>query len=68
MSEADDEPAVPVHCPECETTTRVPLSDLADAIDRHNDNLHDGEEAARVDPDIADQLADLVAEDLGLLD
>ena len=68
MSEADDEPAVPVHCPECETTTRVPLSDLADAIDRHNDNLHDGEEAARVDPDIADPLADLVAEDLGLLD
>ena len=68
MSEADDEPAVPVHCPECETTTRVPLSDLADAIDRHNENLHDGADHARVDPDIADQLADLVAEDLGLLD
>lgn len=68
MPEADDEPAVPVHCPECETTSRVPLSELADAIDRHNDNLHDGAEAARVDPDVADQLADIVAEELGLLD
>jgi hypothetical protein len=68
MPEADDDPAVPVHCPECETTTRVPLSTLAEAIERHNENLHDGAERARVDLDAADQLADLVAEDLGLFD
>ncbi|WP_246985575.1 hypothetical protein [Halorientalis marina] len=68
MTEADDDPAVPVHCPECETTTRVPISDLATAIERHNENLHDGEECARVDPDVADELADIVAEELGLLE
>jgi hypothetical protein len=68
MTEADDDPAVPVHCPECETTTRVPISDLATAIEQHNDNLHDGEDCARVDPDVADQLADIVAEELGLLE
>jgi hypothetical protein len=68
MTEADDDPAVPVHCPECETTTRVPISDLATTIERHNENLHDGEECARVDPDVADELADIVAEELGLLE
>lgn len=65
---SSDEPDVPVHCPECETTTRVPMADLADAVTRHNDQLHDGDDVARVDPDLADQLADLVAEDLGLLE
>lgn len=64
----DGEPAVPIHCPDCETTSRVPLADVADAIDRHNDQLHDGAEVARVDPDVADRIADLVAEELGLLD
>jgi hypothetical protein len=68
MTDADDEPAVPVHCPACETTTRIKLSGLAAAIDRHNENLHDGDEQARVDPDVADELADIVAEELGLLD
>jgi hypothetical protein len=64
----DDEPAVPVICPDCETTTRVALPDVADAIERHNDQLHDGEQVAEVDPDISEHLADLVAEDLELLD
>lgn len=63
-----DDPDVPVYCPECETTSRVPLPDLADEVARHNDNIHGGEDVARVDPDVADQLADMVAEDLGLLD
>ncbi|SDQ97911.1 hypothetical protein [Natronobacterium texcoconense] len=63
-----DEPRVPVVCPDCETTSRVPLSDLADSIERHNDQLHDGEDVAEVDPDVADSLADLVATDLGLLE
>lgn len=62
-----DEPDVPVTCPECETTTRVPISEVGDSVDRHNEQLHDGEAVAEVDPDIAEQLQDLVAEDLGLL-
>lgn len=64
---SDDEPDVPVVCPECETTTRIPLSDVADSIERHNELQHDGEDVAEVDPDLTEQLADLVAEDMGLL-
>lgn len=63
----DDAPDVPVVCPECETTTRVPLADVASQVQRHNEQLHDGEEVAQVDPEVADTLADLVAEDLGLV-
>ena len=63
----DDEPDVPILCPECETTTRIPLSEVANTIERHNEQMHDGEDVAHVDPDLTDQLADLVAEDLGLL-
>jgi hypothetical protein len=63
-----DEPTVPIVCPDCDTTTRVPLSDVADAVDRHNENVHDGEAVAEIDPAIKDRLADLVAEDMGLLD
>jgi len=67
MATDDEQPDVPVRCPECETTTRVALTDLADAIERHNEQLHDGEEIAEVDPEIAEHVADLIAEDLGLL-
>lgn len=63
----EEEPTVPIVCPDCETTTRIPLSEVAESIDRHNDQLHDGEDVAQVDPDLAEQLQDLVAEDLGLL-
>lgn len=64
---SDDEPAVPIVCPECDTETRIALSDVAESLDRHNDRLHDGEEVAVVDPDIAEQIADIVAEDLDLV-
>jgi hypothetical protein len=67
-SMTDDEPEVPIRCAACETTSRVPLSDLADTVDAHNDRLHDGEEIAEVDPAIKDQLADLVAKDICLLE
>ncbi|SER84119.1 hypothetical protein [Natrinema salaciae] len=68
-SESDeDTPRVPVVCPDCETTSRVPLSTVADAIDRHNEQLHDGDDVAEVDPDVADRIADLVAAELGLLE
>jgi len=67
MPSNEEEPEVPVHCPECETTTQIPLSDVGESIESHNDQLHDGEDIAGVDPDLAEQFADLVAEDLGLL-
>ena len=63
-----EEPSVPIVCDECETETRVPLDDLAGALERHNDTKHDGESVAEVDPAIKDRLADLVAEDLGLFE
>lgn len=62
----DEEPSFPVICAECETETRVGLSDLEAAIDRHNDQLHDGEEVAQIDPAVADEMLDLAAEDMGL--
>jgi hypothetical protein len=62
-----DEPEVPIICPECDTTTRMPISEVADNLERHNDQMHDGEDIAQVDPDIAEQLQNIVAEDLGLL-
>lgn len=68
MSTSEDTPTVPIICPECETTTRIPVDDVADSLQRHNEQLHDGEEVAHIDPDIADQIQNMVAEDLGLLD
>lgn len=69
MTERVDErqPQVPVRCPDCESTARVPLPEVANAVDRHNRQLHDGRDVAAVDPDLVDELADVVAEDLGLL-
>lgn len=55
---------VPIVCEDCKTRTRVPLADLAETLEHHNDQLHDGAEAATVDPDLADHLLDLVADDL----
>lgn len=64
----DDTLDVPIVCPECDTTSRVPLEEVADTIARHNDRLHDGEAIAEVDPELRNSLADLIAADLGLLD
>ncbi|MFB6117262.1 hypothetical protein [Halosegnis sp.] len=63
-----DEPTVPVRCEECGTETRVPLTDVADAIERHNTNRHDGEQVAGVDEAVREHIADLAANDLGLTD
>lgn len=65
---SDEEASVPVFCEDCGTTTRIPLDEVGQAIERHNAQLHDGEDVAGVDPDIADHLTDIVADDLGLLD
>lgn len=64
----DAEPEVTIRCPECETTTSVSLSDVADAVERHNANRHDGDDVAGVDPQTKEHIADLVARDMGLLD
>lgn len=66
--ETSDDPTVPVVCTNCETETEVPLADVADAVERHNDRLHDGERVAQIDPAIAEHITDLVAEDLGVFD
>ena len=42
------------------------LGTLAETLERHNEQRHDGAEEAVVDPALADDLADLVAEDMGL--
>ncbi|WP_436927881.1 hypothetical protein [Halosimplex amylolyticum] len=68
MADDSDDPTVPVICAECETETEIALDDVAEAVDRHNDRLHDGDAVAQVDPALADQVRDLVAEDLGLFD
>lgn len=68
MSDEGDAATVPVICEACETTSRVPMEDVADVVARHNDGLHDGEDRAQVDPEVVDHLTDLVAEDLGLLE
>lgn len=66
MADTDDDPTVPVVCEACGTRTRVPLSTVGDAVSRHNDQLHDGEDEAEIDPDVADSLLDIVAEEMGL--
>jgi len=66
--ETDDDPAVPVVCSDCGTDTEVPLADVAAAVKRHNEQLHDGESVAQIDPAIAEHVTDMVAEDLGIFD
>ncbi|MBX0294173.1 hypothetical protein [Haloarcula nitratireducens] len=64
---ADEElPKIPVVCTACDTRSRVAFDDVESAVERHNEQLHDGDAVAEVDPDVMDQLADRVAEDLGL--
>ena len=69
MTDADeaDVPDIPVVCPDCDTRTKVPFPDVEAAVARHNEQLHDGEAVAAVDPDVLEELAEFVAEDLGLL-
>lgn len=59
---------VPIVCSECGTTSRIPLEDVGEALERHNDRFHDGDDVAQVDPDVRERLADLVAEELGLFE
>jgi hypothetical protein len=65
---SDDSPTVPVNCPVCETTTRVPVSEVAEAVAKHNENQHGGDDVAGVDSAVVDRIAALAAEELGLTD
>lgn len=67
MPSEDDVPDIPLVCPDCGTETRVPITEASERADRHNESVHDGEDVAGIDPDIADHLLDLIAEDMGLL-
>ena len=66
--DGDEPPRIPIRCSKCETTSRVPLPDVADAVERHNGRLHDGDDVAEVDPELKARLADIVADDLQLLE
>ena len=68
MTDDADDPVVPIVCEACGTETTVPLSDVADQLETHNENRHDGEECAEVDPALKSQIQDLVAKDIGLLE
>ena len=68
-SDSDEEvPEIPIVCSECGTRSYVPFPDVEETVARHNEDLHDGEPIAQVDPDVMDELADRVGRDLGLLE
>lgn len=67
MPSEDEVPDIPLVCPECGTETRAPITEASARVDRHNESVHDGEDVAGIDPDVADHLLDLIAEDMGLL-
>lgn len=67
MASDDELPEIPVVCTACDTRTKVAFDDVEDAVARHNEQLHDGEAVAEVDPDVLAALTDRVAEDLGFL-
>lgn len=68
MTDSDDGPTVPVVCEACGTTKRVALDDVGDTIEGHNERVHDGDEEAEVDPDLAAELQRLVAADVADLE
>lgn len=66
---ADDEmPEIPVVCPACETRTQVPFEEVEAAVERHNEQLHDSESVAEVDPEVLEALTTRLGEDMGLFD
>jgi hypothetical protein len=64
--DSDDAPRVTILCEECGTESKVPLSDAAERLDQHNERVHDGEDVAHLDPVVADRLADILAEEMGI--
>lgn len=60
-------PEIPVVCEDCGTRTKVAFDDVEAAVARHNEQRHDGETVAQVDPAVMEALADRLAEDLGFV-
>ena len=66
---ADEElPEIPVVCTACETRSHVPFDEVEGMVERHNEQLHDGESVAEVDPDVLDALTTQLGEDMGLFE
>lgn len=66
---ADEEmPEIPVVCTACDTRTQVPFEDVEAAVERHNDQLHDGEPVAEVDPEVLEALTTRLGEEMGLFE
>lgn len=63
-----EEPLVPIMCEICETEAKIPLELVESRLKTHNNRQHDGEEYAVVDPIVSNHLANLIAEDLGLIE
>jgi len=68
MTDNTDDPRVPIVCEACGTETSVPLSTVGDQLEKHNENRHDGEECAEIEPALKSQIQNLVAKDIGLLE
>jgi len=68
MPTDEEMPAIPVVCTACGTRTQVSFDDVEAAVTRHNEQLHDGESVAEVDPDVLDALTDQLGRDMGLFD
>lgn len=62
----NESPKVPIVCPECETSSRIPLSDVADTLEQHNDEVHAGKEFAKVEPAVMNHVQDIIIDDLDL--
>ena len=69
MSSTDEGlPDITIVCEACGTESTVPFDAVQETIDRHNENRHDGEPEAEIDPAVKSRLQDLLAEEMGLLD
>jgi len=68
MTAEEELPEIPVVCTACETRTQVSFDDVEAAVRRHNEQLHDGEAIAEVDPEVLDALTDQLGRDMGLFD
>jgi hypothetical protein len=58
MTTEDDLPEIPV----------IAFEEVEESVRSHNEQFHDGESVAQVDPEVLDHLVDRLADDLGLLD
>jgi len=68
MTTEEEGPEIPVVCAECGTRSQVAFDDVTGAIERHNDQRHDGDAVSEVDPDVLEALTEQVGRDMGLLD